>query len=161
MSFPPRNSAILQSFILLIASALCAALAQAIRPNPLPWKQSWSDFVAQGSAELGIPILTVDEARRMVEGGTHLVLDARPAADFHAGHLSGAFSVPSEEIEKYIPAVMPLLTPDLPIMTYCSGLQCDESLKLSRYLLNNGFTNVALFAGGLSEWTAAGLPVQK
>jgi rhodanese-related sulfurtransferase len=88
-------------------------------------------------------------------------MDARPPADFAAGHLAGAFSVPSEQIEKYLPAVMPLLTREQPIMTYCSGHECDESLKLSKHLLQNGFTNVVLFVGGFSDWTEAKLPVEK
>ncbi len=148
--------------LILAAVALAAGVAsQALRHNPLPWRQNWSQFVAESSAQLGVHVATLEDARRAVESHRYILLDARPPADFAQGHLSGAFSVPSEEISKYLPQVLPLLTPDQPILTYCSGHQCDESLKLTQHLIANNFTNVMLFAGGISDWTAAGLPLEK
>ena len=49
-----------------------------------------------------------------------------------------------------------MLTPEQPILVYCSGQACDESLLVSSNLLEQGFTNVSLFAGGMEEWLAAG-----
>lgn len=150
-----------QALILLALSAVAAALSQALRPNPLPWRQAWSRYVAEASESLGISVVSAVEAHRIAVSGDHVLLDARPPADYAAGHLPGAFNVPSEDIESHLRQVLPLLTPAQPILTYCSGHQCDESLKLSQHLLHNGFTNVHLFAGGMSDWTAAGYPVEK
>jgi rhodanese-related sulfurtransferase len=150
-----------QAVALVFLAAVAAGISQAVRPQPLPWRQDWSNFVELNSKGAGVPVVSLDEARRIVESGTHIILDARPPADFAAGHLAGAFSVPSEEMEKYLPAVMPMLTREQAIMTYCSGHECDESLKLSQHLLQNGFTNVVLFVGGFTDWTAAKLPVEK
>jgi len=56
--------------------------------------------------------------------------------------------------------VMILLTPDTPILTYCSGEECDESFQVSEFLREQGFTNVVLFAGGYTAWEAGGLPTE-
>jgi rhodanese-related sulfurtransferase len=54
-----------------------------------------------------------------------------------------------------------LLTPEQPIVVYCSGPECDESLKLGEILITAGYTNIALFAGGMTAWTEAGYEVQR
>ena len=56
--------------------------------------------------------------------------------------------------------VIMLLTPEQPILTYCSGLECDESFELSLSLIEQGFTNIVLFAGGFNAWDGAGHKVQ-
>lgn len=147
--------------MLLTASLLAGVMANRLRTQPLPWSQNWSDRVVMDANKTGVPIAGSDEARAISAAHSHIILDARPAADFAAGHIPGAFSVPSAEIEKALPQVLPLLTPAQPVMVYCSGHQCDESMELAKHLLQNGFTNVVLFAGGWAGWTAAKLPVEK
>jgi rhodanese-related sulfurtransferase len=46
------------------------------------------------------------------------------------------------------------------IITYCSNSDCDEGLELALLLRQAGYTRVALFAGGLNEWIAAGGAVE-
>ena len=150
-----------QVLVLAAAAALAAGVSQAVRPHPLPWFQRWSTFVADTSQKLGVPVASLDVARRAVESGQYVIIDARPPKDFAAGHLKGAFSVPSDEMDAYLPAVLPLLTPDQRVLTYCSGHYCDESLLVTQHLLQNGFTNVVLFAGGTKDWLDAGLPMEK
>ena len=157
----PGASAVRQILILFAATAALGTASQFLHSHRIPWRQDWSHHVEEATRELGVPVATLEDARRIVSAGTHILLDARPPADYAAGHIAAAFSVPSEEMDKYLPSVMPLLTREQPIMTYCSGHQCDESLKLSKHLIANGFTNVVLFVGGFTEWTAAQLPVEK
>ena len=54
-----------------------------------------------------------------------------------------------------------LLTREQPLITYCSGLECDDSFMLALFLREQGFTNVVLFAGGFEAWEKAGYPVEK
>lgn len=150
-----------QAALLVALSALSGLAANRFRAKPLPWFQAWSEHVVAASRDLGVPVVPLDAARRISADQTHLILDARPPADFAAGHIPGAFNVPGAQIGPYLAQVMPLLTPAQPIMTYCSGKSCDESVLLSRHLMQNGFTNLVLFAGGWTEWTAARLPVEK
>lgn len=156
-----RPGVIAQAAFLLLLSAAVSVVVNLARAKPLPWFQAWSRHVEAATKELGIRTATVDEARRLVEEQTWLILDARPPADYARGRLPGAFNVPSDQIGEYLTQVLPLLTPAQPVMTYCSGTSCDESVLLSKHLLANGFTNIVLFAGGWTDWTAAGLPVEK
>ena len=40
-------------------------------------------------------------------------------------------------------------------------LECEESLDLGKVLMDSGFSNVVLFAGGMTEWTNAGHVVER
>jgi rhodanese-related sulfurtransferase len=70
-------------------------------------------------------------------------------------------SLPVSDLDNHLPALAGLLTPEQPILVYCSGAECEESLELGRFLIASGYTNIALFAGGMAEWTAAGHPVEQ
>jgi len=151
----------LQGVLLLLLSLVAGLVVNLGRAKPLPWHQAWSRHVEAASQDIGVPTVGLEEARKIAESQMYLILDARPPADFAAGHIPTAFNVPSAQIDVYLPQVMPLLTPAQPIMTYCSGKSCDESVLLSKHLLQNGFTNLVLFLGGWAEWTGAKLPVEK
>jgi rhodanese-related sulfurtransferase len=150
-----------QAAFLMFLAAVAGAVSNRIRANPLAWRQEWSSHVEAETKDLGVTTVPLERAREISQKLTHVIIDARPPADFAAGHIPGAFNVPADQMETYLPQVMPLLTPAQPVMTYCSGHACDESVRLSKQLLQNGLTNVVLFAGGWTEWIAAKFPVEK
>ena len=43
---------------------------------------------------------------------------------------------------------------------YCSDVACVASQYAYRALLEHGYTNVRRYAGGLSDWNGAGLPLE-
>jgi rhodanese-related sulfurtransferase len=43
---------------------------------------------------------------------------------------------------------------------YCTSSACVASKLRAANLVEEGFSNVARFAGGLADWHAAGLPIQ-
>jgi len=45
------------------------------------------------------------------------------------------------------------------IVVYCSDAACVASQYAYRALVDRGYTNVRRYAGGLSDWAAAGLPL--
>lgn len=146
----------------LLALATAAALtANTHGPHRIPWRQDWNNHVQTATHQLGVPTATLEAARKIYEDGTTLILDARKPADYATGHIPGSFNIPSTAIATHLPQIAPLLTPAQPILTYCSGATCDESLLLTQHLLQNGFTNITLFLGGWTEWTAAKLPEEK
>lgn len=53
-----------------------------------------------------------------------------------------------------------VLDPSEEIVVYCSDVQCLASRAAYRYLTETGFKNVRRYAGGLSDWEAAGLPLE-
>jgi rhodanese-related sulfurtransferase len=85
-----------------------------------------------------------------------IVLDVRPDAEFRAGHLPGARSIPVAELAERLHE----LSPDRQIVAYCRGPYCvfaDEAVALLRA---RGY-RAARLAEGLPDWRAAGLPVER
>ncbi len=145
-------------------AALAAVLAYAAwrtSDTPLALDYAWASHVATAAAETGMRAVTVDEAHAIATSFSHLVLDARKPSDFAAGRIPGAMSLPVSDLDTHLPALAGLLTPEQPLLVYCSGAECEESLELGRILIQSGYTNIALFAGGMAEWTAAGHPVEQ
>jgi rhodanese-related sulfurtransferase len=95
-----------------------------------------------------------DELRRRVSAGQVTVLDVRPAAEYAAGHIPGAVSIPIAQLEQRLAE----LPPDAEIAAYCRGPYCVFAHDAVRVLRANGHTARRL-AGGMPEWRLAGLPV--
>jgi rhodanese-related sulfurtransferase/DNA-binding transcriptional ArsR family regulator len=99
------------------------------------------------------PVTRAELARRL-HAGSVLVLDVRPAAEYAAGHIPGALSIPLSEL----PARLDTLPPDAEIVAYCRGRYCAMSPDAVRLLRGQGY-RAHLMDGGLPEWRAEGLPV--
>ena len=146
---------------LVLASALAGLAARTLSPHPLPWRQNWSSLVEEKATQAGVRLVSLAQTREILAAQQHLLLDARPNREYLAGHLPGAFSLPVLELDVFLPQVLPLLTPAQPLLVYCSGTSCDESLQLAKVLHGQGFTNVVLFNGGMVEWQQAGEAVER
>jgi len=90
-------------------------------------------------------------------------LDARRSEDYAAGHIAGArsFSVWEGDIEtklQQLPAQG--VSPDSPIVTYCSGGNCEDSAILAEKLADLGYTRIYVYEGGFPEWQQQGRPVE-
>ena len=145
----------------LIVAVACGTASQLVRRDPIPWLEDWSNYIEAKALKEGIPLVTAAQVMVFLQSGTHVILDARPAADYVLGHIPTALSAPYESIADAMVTVQQRLTPSGPIMTYCSGKNCDESFLLTQYLRRQGFTNVVLFAGGFETWSAEGHPVER
>ena len=144
-----------QAGILLLAAAALGLVAQLVSPTRIPWREDWSRYVESKALKAGLMLASLEDVQRILRDNTHLVLDARPLVDYDRGHLPGAMSLPQTQLDTYYPQILPLLSPAQPLLVYCSGEECDESLLLSVYLREQGYTNVALFVGGYQAWQAA------
>lgn len=52
------------------------------------------------------------------------------------------------------------LRTDEEIVVYCSNPACHGSANAYRLLVERGYTNVRRYAGGVSDWEDAGLPLE-
>ncbi len=95
-----------------------------------------------------------DELLRRVSAGHVTVLDVRPAAEYAAGHIPGAVSIPIAELEQRLAE----LPPGAEVAAYCRGPYCVFAHDAVRLLRANGRAGHRL-AGGMPEWRLAGLPV--
>ena len=114
---------------------------------------SASDGGDGGSGDGVEPVTRTELARRLSEGSV-LVLDVRPAAEYAAGHIPGALSIPLAEL----PASLDALPRDTEIVAYCRGRFCAMSPDAVRLLRGHGY-RARPMDGGLPEWRAAGMPV--
>lgn len=102
----------------------------------------------------GIEEVGRDEMLVRLNRGEVLVLDVRPAAEYAAGHISGARSVPLAELRRRLLA----LPPDVDVVAYCRGPYCIYADQAVRELARQGYRARRL-AGGFPEWKRAGLPI--
>jgi rhodanese-related sulfurtransferase len=82
------------------------------------------------------------------------VLDVRPQAEYAAGHIAGARSVPVVELRRHLRA----LPKDAEVVAYCRGPYCVYADDAVRELNRKGFRAQRLL-DGFPEWKRAGLPV--
>jgi rhodanese-related sulfurtransferase/DNA-binding transcriptional ArsR family regulator len=92
-------------------------------------------------------------ARRLDDDGL-VVWDVRPSAEFAAGHLPGAVSVPPTEIRRRLDDV----PDDTDVVAYCRGPFCVFADDAVRELTGRGHRALRL-EDGFPEWRRAGLPV--
>ncbi len=95
-----------------------------------------------------------DELLAQAERGELVVLDVRPEAEYQAGHLPYAQSMPLEELHKRLAD----LPHDKPVVAYCRGPFCLMAVEAVELLRKEGFQAIRL-EDGVAEWRANGLPV--
>lgn len=106
----------------------------------------------------GPAMLDVDELHKRLEAGTDLlVLDVRTAAEFSGefGHIAGALNIPIDEL----PARVAELNAwrQRTVVAMCRTDR--RSSKAVVVLAANGFSDVGVAAGGMTQWRANGYPV--
>jgi len=87
--------------------------------------------------------------------GDIVVIDVRPDAEYAAGHLPHARSMPLSELRKHLAE----LPPGKQIVAYCRGPFCLMSDEAVSLLCRRGFTAHKI-ADGVTEWQASGLPIE-
>jgi rhodanese-related sulfurtransferase/DNA-binding MarR family transcriptional regulator len=102
----------------------------------------------------GIETIDRKELARRLKDGQVLVLDVRPEAEFAAGHVAGAKSVPIAELRRRLRA----LPKDHDVVAYCRGPYCVYADDAVRLLTRRG-VKASRLEDGFPEWAAARLPV--
>lgn len=95
-----------------------------------------------------------DDLRARLRDGDVVVLDVRPAAEYAAGHIRGAISIPIHDLRSRLGDI-----PDgADVVAYCRGPYCVYADEAVRLLGKKGMT-AARLEDGFPEWGAARLPV--
>ena len=102
----------------------------------------------------GVEVIDRTELAARLERGEVIILDVRPEAEFAAGHIAGARSVPIAELRRQLRA----LPKDNDVVAYCRGPYCVYADDAVRELNKKGFRARRLI-DGFPEWKRAGLPV--
>ena len=87
--------------------------------------------------------------------GRIVILDARPASEFVAGHIAGAISVPVDELQQRLRR----LPKSKEYVAYCRGPYCIYADRAVEILRKSG-RRARRLEQGFPEWKAAGLPTK-
>ena len=103
----------------------------------------------------GLEQISRDELARRIDAGDVLVIDVRPTAEYTAGHIAGARSIPIEELARRLRT----LPNDVEIVAYCRGPYCVYADDAVRLLHRRG-RQARRLTDGFPEWQRADLPVE-
>ena len=81
-------------------------------------------------------------------------MDVREPAEYAAGHVPGAISIPQADLALRLDQV----PHDRDVLVVCEGGV--RSLRAAKFLRQTGFSKVTNLVGGTSAWRKAGLPVE-
>jgi rhodanese-related sulfurtransferase len=102
----------------------------------------------------GLEAISRDELARRLHRGDVVVVDVRPGAEYAAGHIAGARSLPLTVLRQRLRE----LPRDVEVVAYCRGPFCVYADEAVRTLRAEGFAARRL-QDGFPEWRRAGLPM--
>lgn len=103
------------------------------------------------------PMMSVAELKQRLDAGEdQLLLDVRSAEDFvgEKGHIAGAINLPLEEMESRREELSDYMERTVTIV--CTTDR--RSSKAAQKLTKDGFTDVHVVKGGMTDWTQNGYP---
>jgi len=92
----------------------------------------------------------------LVEDASVRLLDVRTPGEFENAHLTGAYNVPLDLLGEHVKDVR---TATGPVVLICQSGQ--RASKAEQLLRTSGLANVHVLEGGMKEWLALGLPVNR
>jgi rhodanese-related sulfurtransferase len=126
------------------------AIALSSCPMPIP---------IQGPLSSDEPVRTIerDELQRKVEPNDPRFKLVMALADweFRTKHIPGSLHF------KDASDMLSALRKDDEIVVYCTNPPCLASVAAYHRLVQEGYTNVRRYAGGVEDWEAAGLPLER
>ena len=106
--------------------------------------------------------ITLREAKALHDEGAYFV-DARLEHEFNESHIPYAMFLPAQRIRTRAGLdELSTIPPDITIVVYCVGGECDASHNTMMAMLNSGlgFTDIRIMGRGFIDWVEAGLPVE-
>ena len=158
---------ILNRAILLLALAVGTALiVNQLSPAGIPLMGQWNleKGIVHANPESimfseRLEIDNIEVAKLIYDGAKTLFVDARSAVDYDAGHIKGAVSLSLRDVDTNIENFINRYPPEQPIVTYCSGRNCEDSHHLAQLLLDLGYERVNIMIDGFRIWKEKGYPV--
>ncbi len=101
--------------------------------------------------------LTPAGAVQLINRERAVVIDVCEPAEYQAGHVGGARSIPLAELEAKLPGAVKNKATPL-VLVCASGMRSGRAVAIARKL---GYENAQSLAGGLKSWRDANLPIEK
>ena len=101
--------------------------------------------------------LTAQGAVQLINRERGVMIDVRDAAEYAAGHATGARNVPFDQLEQKLPGTVK--NKSVPLLLICaSGARAQRALATAKKL---GYEQAQVVGGGLKSWKEANLPIEK
>ncbi len=142
-----------QVFILIGAAVLIAGAVNLIHPERILWVEDWDFRVEAQAVKEGVALVQLSEVLEFLREDSRLFVDVRPVQEYERGHIPGAV-LASAGLTRF-------LNESRPLVLYCTGGDCDDSLLLALELRQTGRKDVALFIGGMELWQSELLAVEE
>jgi rhodanese-related sulfurtransferase len=98
------------------------------------------------------PEIDYTQLRAMIARGNLTLIDARYPADYAAGHLPEAISIPLDMSADRRSQLLDDVSRGDPVVIYCQSETCPYSAVIAHRLLNSGFYNVSIYREGWTGW---------
>ncbi len=142
-----------QVLILIGVAFLFAGLTNLIHPGRIPWVEDWANRVEAQAVSEKVALVQLSEVLDFLREDSRLFVDARSAAEYANGHIPGAVLASAELTE--------LLNEPRPLVLYCTGVECEDSLLLALELRKLGREDISIFIGGMDIWRSELLSVEE
>lgn len=96
------------------------------------------------------------EARGHFDAGTAVFIDVRAGSDYSAGHIPGALTITSQELESRLGG----LPEGAVIIAYGDAARPDSGMRGAQIFMELGYPKVIALEGGFQAWRDAGHPVE-
>lgn len=129
---------------------LCIALREVATEHLAETERAARAYLGDDELE---PVGRDDLLTRLRDGDLTLI-DVRPRAEFEAGHIEGAVSVPLDELIDRVSQ----LPAELEVVAYCRGEYCVLAYEAVELLRQSG-RSARRMSGGMLEWRVEERPV--
>lgn len=153
--------------ILLSISVIAAFTTNYFSPRGIAlfgeWDTSEGVVTAKSKQDVVVRDLEIQDiivAKKLYDSGKYVFVDARDPMSYTDGHVRGAVSLPIGQFYEVIDDFISQHPFTTPLITYCSGRECDDSHKLAHLFMEEGYTQVNVFIDGYPAWEAEGYPVE-
>jgi rhodanese-related sulfurtransferase len=144
--------------ILLAVSLFLALGFNALRTDGIEVVRPPADLLVR---QAGITPIGLDTVKILLRDKRVLFVDARPDNAYARGRIPGAVNFPEEDFDRRIKSFKDTVPLDRPLVTYCSGVECQASELLSKELLKAGYKFIHWYQGGWYDWTQAKERIEK
>lgn len=145
---------------LLLTGGLPPAPTAAPAPTAVPAPAAAAPEAGHGGLNPDGPPVTVmslSEARARFDAGTAIFIDVRSGSEYAAGHIPGALTITSGEIE----TMMREAGPEVVLIAYGDASRPESGQRGAQIFMELGYPVVIALEGGFQSWRDAGHPVEQ
>ena len=143
---------VLDIVLILAAGSLLGVIYNYASPSGIPLAPRVWQYPEPASID-------IHGAKRRMDAGEILMVDARPTEFFNQGHIRGALNLPLALFDFVYMMRFSKIDPQQPIVIYGRNVSRHYDEELAFQLTQRGHAQVFVLSGGLAAWQASGFEV--